>query len=716
MEGATRHHRAGRLGEAEALYRQVLARQPDHPDAMHLLGMLVLRTGRHNEAIELIRRAITLRPDAPEFHSNLASILLQAGRAGEAIAEFRASLAIQPDDPEVLTNLSSVLGQTGDLDQSIACARRAILLRPDLFAACNNLGAALQHKGEFDSAIAVYGRALAGGPTGPHAADLYHNLGMALHHTGRLDEAIDALRQASSLRPGRFESFNQLAVVLRERGRLDDAITAARQATTLAPASADAHNNLGIALWEKGQIDEAVAALRRAIDLAPDFGAAYDNLGSALADGGRIEEAVECYHQAARLDPRSSVVENLLHTLHFHPDYDAHVIAHEHAEWNSKFARPLAAQRAPHTNERSPDRRLRIGYVSPDLRQHPVGRFIMPLLANHDRERFEVFCYTDLTRPDPLTEKLKQNTNTWRVTCGLTDEALADLIRHDRIDILVDLAMHMNGTRMLAFARKPAPVQVTYLAYCSTTGLETMDYRFTDAFLDPPGMDESIYSEKSIRLKTYWCYDPPPIAPPVAPLPVPTGGHVTFGSFNNFGKVSRAALTTWMRVMAGVPGSHLILHAGEGSHRQRVLNQFGDAGIDPDRLHFFAKLPADQYLHQYDRIDIALDPFPYPGGTTTCDALWMGAPVVTLAGPTGASRGGVSILSNVGLRDLIADTPDHYVQIATELAANIPRLAELRSTMRDRMKRSALMDAPGFARDVEQAYREMWRTWCKSGV
>jgi predicted O-linked N-acetylglucosamine transferase (SPINDLY family) len=750
LETGAEHHRAGRLGEAEVIYRQILSQDPDYADALHLLGVLAHQIGRHGDAIDLIRRAISLRPDAApyygnwaialaaagrlsdaiaaqrhavtldpssaEAHNNLARSLLLDGRNAEAAAELRSALALKADDPEILANLSNVLRVTGELDQAVSCARRAIAIRPDLIAAYNNLGAALHLQGLFDQAIDTYHRALAVRSSGPDIADIEHNLGIALQRAGRWDEAIDALTRATRVNSGRGETFHQLSFALRERGRLDEAVAAARRAIEIDPNHAEAHNNLGIIFSEKGQVDEAAAEYRKAIALRPDFGGAYNNLGNALKDMGDLEGAVNFYRQAAALDSQTSVAENYLYSIHFHPGYDARRIALEHADWNARFAKPLAARVPPHTNDRNPDRRLRIGYVSLDLREHPVGRFLLPLLANHDHEQFEIFCYTDLARPDAVTERLKQSSDVWRPTAKLTDEALAQLVRNDRIDILVDLAMHMDGTRMLAFARKPAPVQVTYLAYVSTTGLETIDYRLTDPYLDPPGIDESIYSEKSIRLPhTYWCYQPPASAPPVAPLPSASNGHITFGSLNNFSKVSRSALRAWIEILKQVPSSRLIFHAGEGAHRQRVLREFLDGGIFPDRVEFVARLPIEQYLHAYDRIDIALDPFPYTGGTTTCDALYMGTPVVTLAGPTAFARGGVSLLSNIGLPELIAENSDRYIRIVTELASNPSRLTELRTTLRDRMTRSPLMNAPQFARDVEHAYRTMWRAWCISG-
>ena len=308
---------------------------------------------------------------------------------------------------------------------------------------------------------------------------------------------------------------------------------------------------------------------------------------------------------------------------------------------------------------------------------------------------------------------MRAATDVWRPTLGLTDAEAAALVRQDRIDILIDLAMHTRHNRLLMFARKPAPVQATYLAYSGTTGLRAMDYRLTDPYLDPPGSDESLFSEKTLRLPhTFWCYQPPVHAPPVAPIPSLAAGHITFGSLNQFAKVTRYALAAWREILMRVPHSRLILYAAEGAHRRHVKDQFAAAGVDPTRVEFLNRVSTAQYFAQYNRIDVALDTFPYPGGTTTCDALWMGVPVVALPGATPISRGGLSVLANVGLPELAVNSIESYIDTAVALAHSSQRLAELRASMRARMLASPLMNAPQFARDVEAAYQTMWRAAC----
>ena len=424
-----------------------------------------------------------------------------------------------------------------------------------------------------------------------------------------------------------------------------------------------------------------------------------------------MDEAAAYYRRALDINPDlAEMHSNLLCALNYCSNVDGWTIRQEHDRWNRQQAAPLAQFIQPHTNDRSPNRKLRIGYVSPDFRWHPVGRFILPLLEAHDRGAFEVFCYASQNVDDALTAACRAQASVWRAVATSTDEQLAQQIRQDRIDILVDLTMHMGNNRLMVFARKPAPVQVTYLAYCSTTGLATMDYRLTDPYFGSAGADQRVYSEKSVCLPdTYWCYRQVDEAPDAGSVPALASGHVTFGSMNNFCKVTPPTLTAWSVLLQRMPTARLLFHAHAGSHRKRVLDVFSHQGILADRVTFVDYLPSVEYFRIHQRIDICLDPFPYAGGTTTCDALWMGVPVVSLAGQTAVGRGGLSILSNLGLADLVANSPEQYIDIAVKLAGDVPRLQELRGTLRERMRQSPLMDAPRFARHVEAAYREMWR-------
>ena len=561
-----------------------------------------------------------------------------------------------------------------------------------------------------DEAIAAYRQAIA---INPNYAEAYSHLGNALQEQGQLDAAIAACQQAITLNPNYAEAYGNLGNALKDQGQLDAAVAAYRQAIALRPTLADAYYNLGIVLHQQRQLDAALATYQQAAALRPDHAAAHSNRGNVLKDMGELDQALAAFGQAQALKPHDpDIHSSLLLTRHYLPDQSPAALGAEARRWNSLHAAPLQKLIQPHANDRSPDRRLRIGYVSPDFVRHPVGRFLEPLLACHDHHAFEIFAYAQVPAPDEMTARLRSYTDAWRSTVGLSHAQVAEMIQADRIDILVDLAMHSAHNRLLVFARKPAPVQVTYLAYCSTTGLDTIDYRLSDPYLDPPGMDESIYSERTVRLpETYWCYQPRIAPADVGPLPALAHGHITFGCLNNFCKVSAPTFACWTSLLRAVPHSRLILHAHQGAHRQRLQERWQREGLDPTRLHFADFLPVETYFALYRQIDIALDTFPYGGGTTTCDALWMGVPVVTLAAPTAMGRAGLSLLSNLGLPELVAQSPDEYVHIAATLATDLPRLAHLRASLRPRMEQSPLMDAPRFTRHVEAAYRHMWKNW-----
>jgi predicted O-linked N-acetylglucosamine transferase (SPINDLY family) len=715
LESGMSHHQAGRLAEAERIYRQILAQQPNHANALRLLGVLAGQTGRLDAGMELIRRAIRLNPELAVAHSNLGNALKDKGQLDEAIASYRLAIRIKPDFAEGYNNLGNALRDKGQLDEAIATYRQAIRIHPGYAEAYSNLGPALVEVGQLDEAIASYRQAIR---LKPDLAEAHSNLGNALRTKGQPDEAIVSYRLAIRIRPDYALAHNNLGNALKDKGQLDEAIAAYRRAIRLKPDYAQAHSNLGNALVDVGHLDEAIVCHRQAIWLKPDFAEAHYNLGNELKNVGQLDEAIASYRRAIRLNPDDAGMHgNLVFALHYHPGYDSRIIQDELHRWNRQHAEPQKKFIRPHTNNRDRNRRLRIGYVSPDFREHVVGQNLLPLLRQHDHRQMEIFCYANVLQPDALTDQLRGYADVWRSIVGLSDSRIVTLIRQDEIDILVDLALHTANNHLAMFAHKPAPVQVTYLGYCGSTGMDAMDYRLSDPYLDPSDSDLSVYSERTIRLpETYWCYSPPGPTPEPSPPPAATMRYLTYGCLNNFVKVSPPALDLWAEILQRVPRSRLIVHSRPGSHLDTVRERFAGKGISPDRLEFPNWQPWPQYVRTYGQIDIALDPFPWGGGITTCDALWMGVPVVTLVGRTAVGRGGSSILANVGVPELIARTPQQYVQIATDLAGDLPRLADLRRTLRARMQASPLMDAPRFARNVEAAYRQMWRTWCAGGT
>jgi len=710
---ALEHLQAGRLAESEQLLRQVLAQSPEHVDAIHCLGVIAYQMRRFDQAIELLRRVIALEPDYAEAHNDLGIVLKDNGDLDAAIAAFRTAIALVPDYPQALHNLSIALKTSGQLDEAIAVFRQLLALHPSDAGTHYNLGNALKDRGDLDGAIAAYRTAIS---FNPKLAAAHNNLGSALMEQEQSHAAIDAYRQATLLGPADAEAHSNLGKALHASGQHAEAAAAFRAAIDLSPNSADALSNLGIVLNRLGQLDDALAAHERAIALAPNSPDAHRSLGSLLNDIGRMDRAIDSFRKALSLRPTHiQAHSNLLLSLHYPPNLDPSAIAHEHRLWDERHAKPLRQHIQPHANDRDPHRRLRIGYVSPDFREHAVACFLLPLLANHDHQSVEIFAYSQVRRPDAITKRFHTYTDTWRSLVGLSDQLAADQIREDRIDILVDLAGHTADHRLFTFARKPAPVQVTYLGYPDTTGLATMDYRLTDAYADPPGLTEPYHAEKLIRLDPCaWCFAGP-ASPDLSPR---SHGPITFGSFNTFAKVNEPLLDLWSQILLSVPNSRLFLKSpGLGSAKvcQEVRQRFADWGIDPKRLELRGRESGyKNHLALYGQMDIALDTFPYHGTTTTCEALWMGVPVISLAGSSHVSRVGVSLLSNVGLPELIAATPEEYVHLAVNLAKDPPCLNELHATLRQRMEQSPLMDAPRFARNIEAAYRQMWRTWCEA--
>ncbi len=714
LEFAMRHHQSGRLAEAEQIYRQIVAQVPQHAPTLHLLGVVAGQTGRLEESAELIGRAIALCPTEPMYHNNLGKLLADRREVSQAMDAFRRALALAPDFPEAHNNLGNALTSQKRYAEAIVAYRAAIHYRPDYAHAYNSLGTAYLGDGQLAEASAAYRAALR---LNANFAEAHNNLGYCLNRQGMLDEAIVAYQNALRLNPNYAEAYNNLGISLAGKGRLAEAVAAYRAALRLRPADIEAHSNLGNALNAQGLLDEAIAEYRVALRLNPAHVRALNNLGNALKDGGAVDEAVAAFRAALVIDPEMiDAHSNLVNTMQFQAGCSAEDLREELAHWNKRFAAPLKRFIRPHENGRDPGRRLRIGYVSPDFRDHVVGRNMVPLFANRDRANFGVFCYANVIRPDALTAQFQGWTDGWRTIVGVSDAGVAEMVRTDGIDILVDLALHMAGNRLLVFAHKPAPIQATFAGYPGSTGLEAIDYRLTDLYLDPEdpaGSSNKAYMEESIRLPhSFWCYDPTTDEPGVNPLPLLVRGAVTFGCLNNFCKVNAEMVALWARVLQGVLGSRLMLLAAEGSHRQQTIELFDQQGIAAERVVFADVRPRAEYLRLYHEIDIGLDTFPYNGHTTSLDSLWMGVPVVTLVGERVAGRAGFSQLMNLGLPELIARSGDEFVRTAAELAGDVPRLAALRAGLRKRMRASPLMDAKGFARGIEAAYREMWQKWC----
>jgi predicted O-linked N-acetylglucosamine transferase (SPINDLY family) len=688
------YQRSRDFTKLEQITRQILQADPGNVEALHLLGISFHARGRLAEAVAQYQQARHLDPNRVALANDLGTALAMQGRLDDAIAAFQEVVRLNPNFAQGHNNLGNALRLQGRLEEALVHFREAIRLEPNLADAHSNLALAFLAQDRPDQAIASSRQALL---LNPNKA-----------------EALASLKKALQLNPNFPEAHNFLGNILAKAGQLNEAMAVYRQAIHLKPAFAEAHSNLANVHCRQGNLDEAIASFQQALHLKPDFADAVINLGGALKDQGRLDEAIACVQKARLIKPNEQIFHsNVLGTLHYHPGFDSRAILEEHRRWQQQHAQ-FPVPSTPFPNDISAERRLRIGYLSPDFSSHVVGRNIWPLLSNHYHRLFEIFLYANMTQGDAMTTRFQKCADSWCPVAHLSDDQVAERIRLDRIDILVDLALHTAGNRLLVFARKPTPVQVTFAGYPGTTGLSAIDYRLTDPYLDPPGLNDACYAEESYRLPhSFWCFDPGTEEPALASLPALDKGFVTFGCLNNFCKVNDGVLELWAKVLDAVPASRLLLLSKQGSHRQRTLDFLGGLGIAAGRVEFFSPRPRPEYLAIYHQIDIGLDTIPYNGHTTTLDSFWMGVPVISFVGKTVVGRAGLSQLTNLGLEELAATTPEDFVRLAIDLAGDLPRLELLRAGLRDRMRKSSLMDAPGFARGIEEAYRFMWRRWCK---
>jgi len=717
------------LGNSDAAieaYRAAVAIEPGASDVLNNLGAALWGRGDFDGAIESYRRALRADPTAIQAAVNLGTLLTNRGELAEAVELLQKAIEQRPGDATILESLAKALnnlavqaGEQGDVAQSAKALRRALQLCPTFPEAHFNLGKTFEAMHRIDDAIAEYATAIA---QKPDLTGAYNNLGILLCARGRVDEGIAKYREALRQQPTETKTINNLGNALRALGKLKEAESAYRQGLQIKPNDAEIWSNLGTVLDAQERLDEALWAFDRSISLRPNFSQVHNNVGNALKSLGNIDGAIKAYQRAIDVDPGNQTAHsNRLYTMYFHVDYSPERILAEHRKWNSAHAARLRPTTFP---VRGPRARLRIGYVAPNFRDHCQSLFTVPLLAHHNSEQVEVFAYSDVPVPGAVTQRLRGYADGWRNICGMPDDAVVDLIQRDGIDVLVDLSLHMADNRLLVFARTPAPLQVTWLGYPGTTGLETIDYRLTDPFLDPASEhNDALYSERSYRLPdTFWCYDPTQGSGfgvhgsgnareggcGVNDLPAESNGLITFGCLNNFCKVNEPTLDLWAAVLRAIPTSKLLLLAPRAA-RPRVQVALQRGGVGADRIDFVDRVPRDRYLATYHRIDIGLDTVPYNGHTTSLDAFWMGVPVITLVGNAPVGRAGWSQLNNLGLQSLAATTREQFVQITTALCEDIPRVRELRASLRDRLASSPLMDGARFAMNVEAAFWEMWQ-------
>jgi FkbM family methyltransferase len=549
----------------------------------------------------------------------------------------------------------------------------------------------------------------------PESVEALQLLAVALCALGRSREGIVQLHRVTELTPDAAEAHANLAAVLAAAGEAEGAISAYRKAVGLEPGFSDAWNGLAALLKALGRYDEAEDCCRSGLRADAQHPGLNHVLSAALFEQGRVDEAISAVRAALTAAPDLPVAHSdLVRMLNYADHQDPALVYREHRAWAQRHARAFETAAAPHQNDPDPARRLRVGFVSPYFRKHAMNFFFESVVEHHDRERMEILLYADVAEPDEYSDRLKAQGAAWRNTVAKNDENLSETVRRDAIDILVDLSGHTPYNRLLAFARRPAPVQVTWNGYPNTTGMTAMDYRITDAYCDPPGTTERLHSEQLVRLPAiYMSWRPPTDAPEVGPLPALAAGRITFGSFNSCFKITPELIALWARVLHAVPTSRLrLLTIGRGRAERRIRDLFSGHGIGPERLEILPRVSHEAFLAAHRDVDVALDTFPYHGTTTTCFSLWMGLPVVTLSGATHASRVGVTLLTNIGLPQMIARDGDEYVAVAARLAADLPGLSGLRAGLRERMLASPVTDGARGARALEEAFRTMWSGWC----
>lgn len=678
LKNATQQLQQGKLSLAEASVRKLLDIAPDHASGTHLLGIINLQHGRYKPAIELLSRAITLDPLQPSCHNNLAYALHVEGRLLEA---------------------------------QVSC-EQAIRLKPDFAEAYNTYAAILRDAGQYANALAACEQANRINPCFAHA---YGTRAAILLDMNRPQESISSCKRALELNPNNAEAHNILGVAYKSIGRMEEALTACRKATRIRPDLASAHDNLGSLLHGMGQPFQALAACERALQLNPVSATTYCNHANILGDMGRHDEAESSYRRALELSPDNTLAHsNLLFLLAAYTSVPPEDMFEEQRRWDQAHGAEGRIHRFSARTRRVPSgRRMRIGYVSPDFRAHPVGYFIQPLLAAHDKSRFEIFCYANHTASmsDDITQRLRTYVEHWRFVYDKDDHDMAKLIHEDGIDILVDLAGHTRDNRLKAFTYKPAPIQAAYLGYLASTGLESMDYWITDEILHPGDTPEKS-TERIYRLpRCAFCYTAPDLTIPVLPRNE-ADDQITFASFSHLSKLTPEVIDTWARILKELPDSRLLIMDKfmiEPECRRWIARRFQDHGITSDRLSLRERLPFAHYLSAYAEVDVVLDPFPRTGGTTTAEALWMGVPVITLAGRRYVERISASKLMAVGLQNLVTRSREHYIEAAVSLAQDAALRRQLRTDLRDRMAKSALCDGKGLAQAMETAYLSMWQ-------
>lgn len=708
----------GLLEAAHLSYARALSLHPDDAIIHNNYGNLLLAKGQLVEAMDSYQRALDLDPAYVDAAVNLALAYREKGDARKSLEALEDIANEYPDHVSVLNSYGNALRHAERFSEARSALAKAIALNPEHAEAHNNLGLVLTLLGQRDEARHMFRRAVELRPDMQVLANNYGTLLLKMFH---LEEAIEQLERAVEIDPMYMDAWVNLGVAHFMLGHYDEAVAAYRRAIEQEPKNAFAHYSLGVALLEQQDLPDAVREIKLALNESPDNVMALNTLGVALLDQHRVAEARDVMARAAQADTMSAPVysSNHLFTSLYLPELDNQHIFDIHRDFGRRFTSAQPDKGLPHTQLRDPGRKLRLAYMSPDFRGHSVAFFMEALLEKHDRSAFEIILYSNTTRVDGVTEAMEQAADVWVETAGLTDQALVDRMRADQIDILVNLGGHTSGNRLVACGQKVAPVQIEYLGYPDTSGVAAMDYRISDAQADPPGEADGRCVETLLRLPDcFHCYRPTTKAPAPAPAPHLERGYVTYGSFNVLPKLNAEVVEAWSEILKQVPNARLYLKCKQlktEGVRDRVRGYFEAAGVDPGRISMDAFVPSVQdHLNKYAGIDLGLDTFPYNGTTTTCEAMWMGVPVLSVEGYRHTGRVGLSLLHAVGLQEeLVAPDVESYVARAVAWGKEPSRLAEIRGGLRDLMAASPLRDEVGFTRHLEQEYRNVWRNWCE---
>ncbi len=748
IQKAMKCHHSGELKKAEKLYHEVLKLDDTNSNALHMLGIVEIQNenyakavefitqavaiekedpiyysnlgvahwylGQNEQAIEAYRRALLIEPNDAEVHNNLGNALRDLGELDEAIDNFKHALTLHASDPSVLYNLGLTYSEKGQLDEAVDFYQQALGLDSQHIKATVNLGNIYKEQGKLDDAIIYYQRAI---KYAPNHADAHNNLGVIYKEQGNFSDATQCYQKALSINPDHVGALNNLGIICREQGRLDEAVTHYQKSLAVNPNYADTHNNLGSVLHDQNKLAEAITHFQQALALNANYVDAHHNLGFALSNQGQVNQAISHHQQGLAIHPNVAAHSHMLMTMLHDPAYDQSTLLNEHQKFYNQYIATVTDLIQRHTNDRNPERKLKIAYLSADFRDHSVAYFMEAILANHNHEQFEIYCYYNNLQNDAYTQKFKQVADHWFDCLHISDQDLANHMRQQAIDILVDLSGHSNGNRVLVLAHKPAPIMMAYLGYPNSTGVKVIDYKITDNYIDPKGQSEAFNSEKLLRMPHSWfCYSAPANSPDVNVLPAQQNGYFTFGSLNHYAKINDTHLALWAKLLKAVPNSKLVMQAksfNDPATWETFLERCQTAEIPVERLTKGEFVASDSYLTAYHNIDIALDTFPYNGGTITCDALWMGIPVLTLVGQRHVSRMGLSILSVLEQTDFIAQTEEDYVNLAVKWVNNLDELAKRRAELRTTMQNSSLMAGKAFTQALENNYRQAWKTYCE---